>query len=99
MRRKVETQWGLLRHHVGLINQTTTSGKKNAVTSPIQVMLQYFSKTVGLNKFKYNHNDMKWMDIEYIITTVTLCYNVVNCVYTVNPEDVDAMNKFVTEHW
>jgi len=98
MRRKVGTQWGLLRHPIDLINRTAASGKKNTVTSPIQVMLQYFNKTAGLNKFKYDHSDTKWVDIECIITTVTLSYNAVNCVYTVNPEDADAMNKFVAEN-
>lgn len=97
MRRKVGTQWGLLRHPVDLINRTTIAGKKNTNGCPIQVLLQYFSKTVGLNKYKYDHSDTKWIDIECIITTVTLSFNPTNSVYTVNPEDVDSLNKFVAE--
>jgi len=97
MRRKVGTQWGLLRQPVDLLNRTAAGSRKNSNPSPIQVMLQYFSKAVGLNKFKYDHSDTKWVDIESIITTVTLSFNLVTSIYTVDPEDVDALNKFVAD--
>ena len=54
-------------------------------------MLQYFSKAAGLNKFKYEHSDTKWVDIESIITTLTLSFNSVTSIYTVDPKDVDAL--------
>ena len=82
MWRKVGTQWGLLQHPVDLINRTTIAGKNNTNGCPIQVLLQYFSKTAGLNKYKYDQNDTKWIDIEYIITTVTLSFNPTNSVYS-----------------
>ena len=56
-----------------------------------------FSKVAGLNRFKYDHTDTNWIDVDSIITTVTLSFNPVTSVYTLNPEDADALNKFVTE--
>ena len=98
MYRKVGTQWGLSRHPVDLINCCTTARKKNSNPCPIEVFLQYFSKTSGLNKYKYDHSDTKWIDIECIITTVILSFNSMNSMYTVNLEDADALNKFVEDH-
>ena len=95
---KVGIQWDLLYHSVDLINQLAVAGKKNTNPSPIQVLLQYFSETASLNKYKYDHSDTKWVDIECIITTITLSFNVVNSVYIVNREDADALNKFVADH-
>ena len=98
IRRKVGTQqWGLLRHPIDLLHRTDTTGKKNSNPSSLQVMLQYFSKVAGLNKFKYDHTDTNWIDVDSIITTVTLSFNSITSVYTLNHEDADALNKFVAD--
>lgn len=60
-------------------------------------MLQYLSKAARLNKFKYNYNDTNWIDVDSIITTVTLSFNRVTSVYTLNHEDADALNNFVAD--
>jgi len=80
-----------------LLNYTTTIGKKNNNTCSIlnQVLLQYFNKTKGQNKYKYDYSDSKWIDIECIITNVTLSFNLVNSVYIVNSKNTDALDKFV----
>ena len=90
-------QWGLLRHPIDLLHRTDTTGKKNSNPSSLQVMLQYFSKVAGLNKFKYDHTDTNWIDVDSIITTVTLSFNSITSVYTLNHEDADALNKFVAD--
>jgi hypothetical protein len=46
--------------------------------SHIKVILQYYRKYPGHNKLKYDHIDRKWIDIDCVISTVTLSYNFTN---------------------
>jgi hypothetical protein len=38
------------------------------------VLLNWFSKATGNLKFKYDHCDSKWVDLDSIIAIVTLTY-------------------------
>jgi hypothetical protein len=97
MRRRVGTQWGLLRHPIDLMNRSSTSGKQSSSPCNLQVMLQYFRKCPGHLKFKYDHTDSRWIDVDTIITTVTLSYNSSTDVYTLYSEDADALNQFIND--
>lgn len=96
MRRLHGKQWGLLRQPVDLMNLKETSGKQNSNTCNLQVMLQYFRKFPGHLKFKYDHTDTRWIDVDTIISTVTLEYNSTTDVYTLDSNDADALNEFVS---
>ena len=98
MRRRVGTQWSVLRNPVDLMNALSTSWKQTSNQCKIQVLLQYFCKIPGHFKFKYDQTDTTWIDIETIITTVTLELNVKTDVYTLDAEDADALNQFVNEN-
>jgi hypothetical protein len=45
-------------------------------------------------KFKYNHSDCKWVDVDTIISTVTLTYNAVQKLYILDPSDFASLNDF-----
>jgi hypothetical protein len=45
-------------------------------------MLQNYRKHPGYNKFKYDHMDSKWIDVDFIIFIITMSYNSTNEVYT-----------------
>lgn len=78
------------------MNLQKTTGKECNVQCNWQVLLQYFRKVPGLNKFKYDHTDTRWIDVDTVITTVTLEYSSSTDVYTLATEDADALNEFVT---
>ena len=53
----------------------------------IVVMLQYYRKHLCHNKFKYDHTDSKWIDVDCIIFTVTMSYDSTNDMYTLDIND------------
>ena len=50
-------------------------------------MLQYYRKHHGRNKFKYDHTNIKWIDVGCIMFFVTMSYNYTNEVYTLDMND------------
>ena len=77
-------QFGVLRQVVDLLARAEESGRRNPNNPHIEVMLQYYRK---YNKFKYDHTDSKWNDVDCIIYTVTMSYNSTNEVYTLDRND------------
>ena len=59
-------------------------------------MLQYFQKVPRQLKFKYDHTDTRWIDVDTIITTITLEYNHTIDVYTLDLEDDQVLEEFVS---
>ena len=98
MRRRVGTQWGLLRNLMDFMNRAGTSRKQNSYVCKVQVMLQYFRKIPGNMKFKYDHTNNTWIDVDAIITTVIVECNSATDVYTLDLEDADAFNQFVNDN-
>ena len=60
------------------------------------VLLNWFSKTNGQLKFKYDSTDSKWIDIKSIITSVTMSFDRAQNVYTLDRSDFEALNEFVS---
>ena len=79
------------------MNRSCTSRKQTSTLCKVEVMLQYFRKLPGHLKFKYDATDSRWIDVDAIITTVTVEYNSSNDVYTLDLEDADALNQFVND--
>jgi hypothetical protein len=97
MRRRNGKQFGALRQAVDLLARTEESGRRNPNNPHIEVMLQYYRKYPCRNKFKYDHTDSKWIDVDCIISTVTMSYNFTNKVYTLDRNDSEQLSKFVTK--
>jgi hypothetical protein len=97
MRRRNGKQFGVLRQAVDILARTEESWRRNPNNPHIEVMLQYYRKYQGRNKFKYDHTDSKWIDVDCIISTVTMSYNCKNEVYTLDKNDLEQLSKFVTE--
>jgi hypothetical protein len=70
-----------------MLNMPCASGKKVSSGPTIEVLLNWFSKHAGRNKFKYDVTDSQWIDLDSIISTITLNFNVVLNVYTLNEND------------
>jgi hypothetical protein len=92
IRRKIGSRWGISRTPIDLQNRPVTS--KSPSGPAIQVRLNWFSKALGNMKFKYDHSDCKWIDLDTIISTVTLTYNAVQKVYILDPSDFASLNDF-----
>jgi hypothetical protein len=96
MRWRDGKQFGVLGQAVDLLARTEESRRRNPNNPLIEVMLQYYRKYPGRNKFKYDHTDSKWIDVDCIISTVTMSYNSTNEVYTLDRNDSEQLSKFVT---
>jgi hypothetical protein len=60
-------------------------------------MLQYYRNHLGRNKFKYDHTNNKWIDVDCIIITMIMSYNFTNEVYTLDRNDSHQLSKFLTK--
>jgi hypothetical protein len=65
---------GYLGKRLTFLLERRESGRRNPNNPHIEVMLQYYRKYLGSNKFKYDHTDSKWIDVDCIIYTVTMSY-------------------------
>ena len=58
----------------------------------MEVMLQYYRKHLGCNKFKYDRTDSKWFDVDCIISTVIMSYNSTNELYTLDKNNSEQLS-------
>ena len=70
MRHRVGTKWGVSQNYIDLMNSSV--GKKGGSSPVAQALLNWFSKGPESNKFKHNASNMQWIDVDSIISTVTL---------------------------
>ena len=59
------------------------------------VLLQWFISAPGRFKFKYEHMDCFWIDVEAIIFTDTLSRDLLTKVYEIDHVDGMPLDKFV----
>jgi hypothetical protein len=72
------------------------STRSKGVPAPAaQVLLKWFSKGLGRNKFKFNATDTQWIDVEAIISIVTMKLNATMGVYTITKDDRIALDEFL----
>ena len=62
----------------------------------MEVVLQYYRKHPNRNRFKYDQTYSKWIDVDCVISTVTVGYNFANEVYTLDKNNLEQLSKFVT---
>ena len=61
------------------------------------VLLNWFSKALGNLKFKYDHCDSKWINLDSIIGTITLTYLPDSYLYKLIRDDAKNLNAFVSK--
>ena len=66
MKRHNGRMFGILRQSIDLLAWVKEFGRRNPHNPYIEVMLQYYLKHPGCNKFKYVHTNIKWIDIDCI---------------------------------
>jgi hypothetical protein len=98
LRRKVGAGWRGVSQPVDLLTRSGNIGKKSNSNSIIEVQMNWFNKAPGRHKFKYDHSNRKWVDIDIVITTVTLSYQKKEKLYIVNAEDAYALDNFVSKN-
>lgn len=98
LRGKVGAGWRGVSQPVDLLTRSGNIGKKSNSNPIIEVQMNWFNKAPGRHKFKYNHSDPKWVDIDNVITIVTLSYQKKDKLYILNPEDAAALDDFVSKN-
>lgn len=93
---KVGTRWGNCRHPIDLQQREVTRGKKPGTGEPsFMVYLNYFRKVPGFLKFKYDHVDSIWVDVDTIICRVTMSYDSKKDLFELDPIDGESLTEFV----
>lgn len=97
IRRRVGNKWGLCRNPVDLMSRTA-AGKKVSPGPSIEIMLNWFKRMPGRNKFKYEVTDTQWIDIDSVISTVALSFNSRSNIYTLDENDRDVLDEFLSKN-
>jgi hypothetical protein len=90
MRRKYGTRWGNLQQPMDLLSRST-----NTSNVRVEVLLNWFSCARTNNKFKYDVSDSQWIDVDAVISTVTLTYNRAQNLYILDENDANTLNSFL----
>jgi hypothetical protein len=94
MRHKVGSRWGISQQPIDLLNRGGGTSNSHGSTQ-IQVLLNWFPKARVHLKFKYNGSDSQWIDVDSIISTITLSYCCVSAIYTLDQNNANSLNLFV----
>jgi hypothetical protein len=90
MRKKYGTRWGNLQQPMDLLSRST-----NTSNVRVEVLLNWFSCARTNNKFKYDVSDSQWIDVDAVISTVTLTYNRAQNLYILDENDANTLNSFL----
>jgi hypothetical protein len=82
------------RQPVDLLNRGGGTSNSHGSTQ-IQVLLNWLSNAHVNLKFKYDVSDSQWIDVDSIISTVTLSYCSVSTIYTLDLNNANSLNLFV----
>lgn len=95
IKRQCGKQWGNCRNPIDMMNRTCVKGKKVSSTPSIMVLLNWFTKSPGHLKYKYEGSDTQWIDIDSVISTVSMSFNMRTNVYTLDDTDAKSLDEFV----
>ena len=83
-------------HPIDLLNREVNKGKKISIAgSSFMVYLNYLRKVSRHFKFKYDHLDFIWVDVDSIICTVSISFDVETDVFELDPVNGNSLNEFV----
>lgn len=99
MRRKVGSRWGNCTQPLDLQKRDVNRGKRPGVGAcTVMVYLNYFRKVPGFLKFKYDLTDSIWIDVDTIISTVTMTYDKERELFELDPVDSNSLNEFLKKN-
>ena len=64
MKRHVGPRWGRMKEPIDLMNLKVNVGKNRTINAVFEVYLNWFTKGANKLKFKYDHSDSVWIDVE-----------------------------------
>jgi hypothetical protein len=77
------------------MNKLNAITKKTIRGHVIMVLLNWFNKSRGNRKFKYDVIDTNWVDVNSIIFIVTMNYEKEKDIYWLNCIDATSLDEFV----
>lgn len=98
MRMKVGNKWGICRQPIDLMKRAVQNGNRGSVTPTAMVYFHWFKKVGGRNKYKYDESDCLWVDIDAVISTVSLSYANNTKIYTLDEVDANSLKEFIDNH-
>jgi hypothetical protein len=81
------------------MNKPNVVTKKPIGGLDIMVLLNWFSKSHGNLKFMYDVFDINWVDVDSIISTITMNYKKERYIYWLNCIDANSLDEFVTNNF
>lgn len=79
------------------MNKTISWDKKVLSSDPtIMVLLHWFRKVPGNLKFKYDGFDIQWVDLEAIISTMSMTFSARTNMYTLDQTNAQSLDEFVS---
>ena len=95
IRVKVGTKWGICRQPLDLMKHAVQNDSRGTVLPTAMVYLHWFKKQPGVNKYKYDESDCIWVDVDAVISTVSLHYSSNTKIYTLDDVDAHSLHEFV----
>ena len=96
MRQNVGTRWKSCKHPIDRLNRKVNKDKQTSIAQTnFMIYINYFRKVLEHFKFKYNHSDSIFVDVDSIICTVTMSFDVERDVFEFDPVDENSLNEFV----
>ena len=92
------TRWRSCKHPIDLLNRKVNNDKikkTSIVISGFMIYLNYFRKVLGHFKFNYDHSDSTWIDVDSVICTMTMSFDIESDVFELDPVDGNSLNEFV----
>ena len=96
IRVKVDSKWSICRHPIDLMKRAVQNGNKGTLSPTAMVYLHWFQQHVGRHKYRYIESDCLWIDVDAIISRVSLSYSPTTKIYTLDEVDADSLKEFVS---
>lgn len=95
IRQKYGTQWGRVRNPIDLLDRPTPSGSQTG--SVCQVLCNWYNAVnKAKTQFTYDTTDLQWIDIEMVITSVSLTMKQgMQRIYVLDERDKKALDDYV----
>lgn len=93
MRRRVGPRWSPVQQPIDLMNLKVSVGKNRTVDAVFEVYLNWFTKSNNKLKYKYDHSDSVWIDVESVISTL-IQFNSYTKVYSLDKDDATTFDEF-----
>ena len=96
IRVKVGTKWGICRQPLDLMKRAVQNSSRGTVLPIAMVYLHWFKKQPRVNKYKYDESDCIWVDVDVVISIVSLHYSSNTKIYTLDDVNAHSLHEFVS---